>query len=1413
MKRLFISLIIFLYIPITIIAEESQSKNNSLQPADVQQRFDDVKHTAQALFNPVFVSTGTPKSNPYPTTSINEKAVDALYGKEGLQVDPELVRYIKNFYFYLEYITKLQVAAHIAGYARQKNIDVTSVLEAKSWKGLIDKASSVAGGLQQLIVAISKAAPDWDDVKGSIVAASWSDLIKTSFWQTIDITPEMIIASPFWQEYIQYSVLDTFRQDNALLKSIVDIEKTIFRFIPNIEVAYYHPDFIQIRNSGEFARLHLIVTEQVRARFIRQSIAWEPFVDKKSGQIDLVKTYSAAMEVEATGLYQLISLAQTTSLGTLAQQALNKKLPIDVALLKKPLLQEKMLCIAMLKNLQAQTYYLFDDAHIKQTMSVLGKNNTQPAPHLLLYQSEDAIYLEDLAALLKNFKEAAAQAATSSDTTTSAGKGNAKVVVQDFGSWLSGSWNDIKKTGQDILQGIQDVGKTALDEAEAIGAAGAAGIIGAIDPHKGQELIDLSKKLQDEVAADINRSITDAQNVIDDTAAVAKDFTKGAASIVGEIFAKISRDPKLGSDIEGVIESLTDVVINFYANQGHIAVSAGGGLIRLGTDAVNLASTVISDSIIGAKTGDWQAFGQDIVNSLNSLAYDVVTSLLNVATFIVQNFVDALKALIKCAAYLVSMITDILIDVSKGIFNALAGIFDIFGWQAGANAVQDASQWIANHRRLIESHVTTGLLIGAVIATDGAALPLLAMTVGPQIFQEYGSYQNDERAAEKLAKEKKFVADYQVFVNNNKIISENAKNAWADELTKKYDAQVINQKRNIGFYQNFLSDYVLNTEEQLSYYLGQYLLPQITPDSTGLIPADVGSLYGFKTGVLNLNPSQGFPLYNKGRNAFSQEIAVYPSLAFGQEDNKQVSSKAPRKFWFNQKETIVLDNAVSEVEVRWQALYVLNEFYIGLYFGGIPVDVEAIKKTGKANINSAHLAKMVVYKKEEKDSPVMLNFYEHEGLGWLNPPLKGPQFDVGTWYRMNMQLQGTKLIVRVWKEGDEKPGGQEIAVSETSGKTIGIISAGASIEYDVVTPALAIKEVPAVRKSLGLLDEQEREIAARTNLAALTNPSLGTIPLQAVSIVQILKGQYIYTTQKTGLHGANGQPMDDYVVLGTSSIDRVTNQYTIQHIGSSPTTSPNAMISLITSRAFDQNGSYLTTCENVLDVYIKQYGPLTDDLEKKLDMLQKNYMSTLMGPFAFGAIEIQPTSSDEIKNGQFIYKAISLAPELHDKQNKPVKDAKGNTLYDYFVVVTTDARNNELIGAPYDATVSRIRSLVTGNEYDKKSTEPVEKGHRASDSLRIYQQSFGQLPPTLAQAIDNSTTFYVSVTQEAQNAPSSTPLAAPTQKTTTADTGEKSNHSSTVLTTTPTTLVPVGQQQSIQKRTEEAGASQESWGG
>ena len=299
----------------------------------------------------------------------------------------------------------------------------------------------------------------------------------------------------------------------------------------------------------------------------------------------------------------MLALADSTSLGDLTQLAVDKKLPIDPTYVKQPLVLEKLQCVAMLKNLQAQTYYLFDSDHLDQTVKILSDTKNLPAPSILLYLPDDDFYLDDLNHLLDSYKKIAnAPPAKTVRVVMNDNPDNDEIVtVQDFGSWLSGLWSDVKQAGQDALQGLQNFGQAVVDEAEVIGYDVASAFVGAIDPAKAQEFMAKSRVLQQKVSDEIAASIAAGESVIDDTAKVAKDVSYGAASIVGTVFDQL--DPKLGSDIEGALDAYADQIIDYYADVSKATFAYAGGVVLLTVDAANSATTLIADSVIASKNG------------------------------------------------------------------------------------------------------------------------------------------------------------------------------------------------------------------------------------------------------------------------------------------------------------------------------------------------------------------------------------------------------------------------------------------------------------------------------------------------------------------------------------------------------------------------------------------------------------------------------------------------------------------------------------------------------------------------------------------------------------------------------------------------------------------------------------------
>ena len=369
-----------------------------------------------------------------------------------------------------------------------------------------------------------------------------------------------------------------------------------------------------------------------------------------------------------------------------------------------------------------------------------------------------------------------------------------------------------------------------------------------------------------------------------------------------------------------------------------------------------------------------------------------------------------------------------------------------------------------------------------------------------------------------------------------------------------------------------------------------------------------------------------------------------------------------------------------------------------------------------------HLAKMIVYKREGKDQPVTLGLYEHEGSGWL-AQLNGPEFEVGQWYHMRMSISDKTAQVQIWKEGDAPSAPQSFTVSPTPQQTLGVISSGASIEYRIVTPDLSTQIVPQLRPSnnLGLPTEKDREIAAQKQLQTLNYPKIGSFNLEPVNKALILKGLYLY--RSNGID--QNKLAKDYLVLGQTSINQkgqrpfpISGQSPIDAL--QPGAPAPALVSLITQKAYDTAGNQIATCPNVLEALTQVHGALPDAIQQDISTLRNKYAQTQLAPFKFGSIQLQATSADDITQGHFIYKAVSPAAELRDKQGNPAKNAQGVALYDYFLM-----NSNGTLGVPYGSSVNSIRSLVTDQEYNQNSTTPTG---RYRPMLEKYQENTAPFP-------------------------------------------------------------------------------------
>lgn len=1370
---------------------------------------------AKLLFNPVDTTVTPAKSNPFAQTSLNSAAVDTLFGAAGLKCSSDLIGYIKNFYFYIEYIVRMEYAALMATYAQQQGIDMHTLVLQHSWKDFITALTNKTKGWKGLMDALRnpKLQPSWKSIAGLVKATSWKDLAQSDFWQAFaQLTPDDIVQSLFWQNYLKTTIARTFVQDETILSSIVQIEQSLFLYIPNIEIAYYHPDFAALRDSSEMFHISLLLTDAYRVRLLDQCQEWQQFKDGKTGRYDMRKVRAACQDFEKTSFYQVMNMGENLDPATTYRELSQNKFAVNTALFKdEPLMHDRLIAVSMLKVLHGLTQYLYDIDQVDATMAFLAKNKQQPTPSCLLYSAPDYLYVRDLAQVHANVQQAALTQQDPSKansvqapfmTVKQAAKNaphRATVKVQGFFDDVGHAFS---KFGYALKEGFEAMGDAFVKAGEALVESIEAGLLEVtggiasipglgefltgISPSQAKKLLDSAKKLGTKAAEDLRKAGKAASKIVDDLEKAGQQAVDALKTAADEFAHKISQgigdvcntvlagqDTELCHDVSGAFEIAFTTVIDEIAETAHQVIETAGGVVKLTADAVELIAETATDLVIG----DFKHLGSDLVNGLKKLGMDAAIAILNTFTYSFKFLVEELMNALKFVQYFISILTRLFIDASTAVVFAGAELASLFDSDIDPFAVaQKSREVLSAHERVIGAAITTALLLATIPLTGGAdswmVVPMIAMTVGPQVFSVIGAEQEDELKKSELEEQQQFLKDYEKFVANSKIIYQQQQDAVNQELQAKYQAQLSNQERSVGFYQDFLNKNFESLKDQISLSLGSYWADIFKQDQFGLTFADVGSLYGIKTGVYELNPSQGFSLYNMGRASFSQEIAVAPERAIPSSDDQgtDIDAQVATKNWFNQKETVPLDKPAQSAHIRIKPVYILNSFSLGLYVGCQQINIPDIIKTGVAPLNVDQYAKMVVFKRDEKQNPVQCRVYEHEGKGWMPQAVQAPRFSLGTWYHMKVHITGQTLQVKVWQEPEQEPSSwQNYTVTGCpSLYTVGVIASGAAVEYTFVDPIVPIKPIESLRPAAGICPslpctsasdvnplpyEKDREIQQKDHMQTLLHPQLGDVQtgystLQAYDKVQILKEQFIYTTQATHLTDiAQKTPLTDYVIL--CSLDDDGN--VIPKTAGKEPREQDGMISLVTEKIYNNHAQdQYSYSSGIFKIYQQERGPLPQALVDAIKKTQTTYHQQVM-QVQFGSLKLQGVGVDEFINHHNIYTMPLLGP-----YGKVLKDEKGKPLSDYLLFCVLDGTVPAGVpGISYNDVLADthkqygVVSLITYNLYGKNSAQPINKNISVED-IATYETNH---PPLLGPALKAALTKSHTVYQQAVNMP------------------------------------------------------------
>lgn len=1073
--------------------------------------------------------------------------------------------------------------------------------------------------------------------------------------EKITVTASDIIASTFWQNYLKLSITALLDQVQEPLQSAQYAQKDLYKYIPDFQSIIHQSVGIHDWNMIGFLRNQIELNAQTRRRLIASCIDW-----KNLSAQDL---NTAIQAFKSNSFYATMT---ATYLEEQDQQLKMKKVLIDPSI---P--QIWIDCFAMINIVQALCKPLFSEDKIDTIIQAL--KGPKPQPFFLLQDAADYPYLQ----LLVQVKQTIAQTGQPTlqgayDEDIILSFDDEHIVVQDIwsdiGTFFSGVGTSIAKGAQEAWTGIS----TAVTHA----ATGAIKGIGG--------LLSGDTKLMKESAEEFGKATDGLTTLVTGVSDIAKGLGHGATALVSTVLEALTNSD-IANDLNKALNSAVDAVVDATATVVGTGIKYTGAVFKLGQDAIwALAATV--KLMVSHTAGTNTAWAQD----MQDIGYDIANAFLSTLSFAWNGVKNTLNDLTTAIAYTASAIVDSLINVVR----CTAVVFEFFQdpgagpsvlWERAENSA--ATQWMENHKKTFTSVITAALDIAVAIALTpigggalgiGLAIGLGLMVVGQDIAQVAQSIQNDESTIQRKKDQQDFLNNYATFLQNTQQVMREQQKTLADEMNKKQTAEKYNMERSLGFYQSALAQQYQAQKDSLEQQVGSFQQVLLTPDSNGLTPADVGSIYGIKTNVLDLNPGQGFTLYNIARKTYSQEIAVFPE----QIPTEKVST---HKFWFNQKTVKFLKQSPTtplDVEVRLQAIYVLDTFYIGLYLGGTATDQAEIQKTGRAPLNTAHMAKMAVYKKEHAQDPVSFDIYEHESSiftnGWAGQSCDAPDFSVGTWYRIKAQLQGSTLKIKIFQENQKEPGWTTLTVTPTNQQTIGVIFSGASVEFDLIKPHEEAAEIPALRPPYTESDEAEREKAIIQQKRALASPAFGTFVLSTESD-SLLRDQYIYNSTSTNIKGATGS-ITDYLVFATRT------DGTITALGAAPSADTNVLVSLVSGTVYDAQGRVVDTIGDIYTSYSKQH-TIPEQKRITIENTKNQYEQVrkkeLTGPFTLGAFTLTPADVQDSLKNIFIFQTST--PESSS---------------DYVVLVRLDDQQLPTMqGIAYSQVAQGMISLVTGNLY------------------------------------------------------------------------------------------------------------------
>lgn len=601
--------------------------------------------------------------------------VDITFGKKGIGLDQNQITHIKKTYLYLIFLIKLDKVKNNPAFTQYQS-DFSEYLQDN-------------GQPQPHIPS--------------------ETLVQSPGWNAVTTTATDLKNSQAWQLFCKAMICDVYIYFFTVLQIIHNVEKQTFNYIPHFETSYYNKDYTNLRMINEITRTRLVLEDNVKQRYINQSLDWKNLPTivslKKSKSKSAQSSIEQAILTFRSSSFYKETHDKHTALGTQAYREKSESIPnsklLDAHRLSSPL-KEQVWCYFMLTEAYGQITSFIDLENL-DTVLESCQNSSLPI-NICPYKIDDYVILSDLLAAKSKIEgtdvksihpspptfqideirkpeylgchgrnmESCQQNTINEVAAIAQSSKQSQVQSQSFLSFFKNIGHDIVQAGEDIAHGVEAGAKAVEHVGEAIGQ-GIAGVgailVGGVAQIFGNTSIsDWGNREMTREQKNFKKGVDDLNKCVDDFGDALKDGVVGTFSeLSGLLVGVILDDQKIGNDMAGAIASVADTIVNVadaaFKSVGDVVLDAGEYLMRKAEIEAQLDVTIV-DAV-------WAIFSkkgrEEFLENGEQLGKDCLTAIAEGLTDLKDIAESDLTVILNGLGAIVNAVTTVFIDLCREV--------------------------------------------------------------------------------------------------------------------------------------------------------------------------------------------------------------------------------------------------------------------------------------------------------------------------------------------------------------------------------------------------------------------------------------------------------------------------------------------------------------------------------------------------------------------------------------------------------------------------------------------------------------------------------------------------------------------------------------------------------------------------